>query len=160
LAQSPLLSEAYRMIVVEQNASLDTPARREADFLEIEWYEAAKTIIRRRTKEGKDLAIRKNSRVPLKDGDILWYDDASYIQVVIRPCDCIVVKPRSSREMGTICFEIGNMHLPIYIDDDDCIHVAYEGPLYQFLQKRGYCTEVQHKKLLQTSLLTIHELKR
>jgi len=157
---SPLLSLPYLMIVIEQVASLENLASREADFLETEWYEAAKTIIRRITKKGKDLAIRKNSRVPLQDGDILWYDDTSYIQLVIKPCDCIVVRPRNIKEMGVICFEIGNMHLPIYIDDESQINIAYEDPLYHFLQKMGYSTEVQNKKLQQTNMLTVHQIKR
>ena len=156
----PLLFGTYQMIVIEQVAPLQNLASREADFLEIEWYEAAKTIIRRQTAKGREIALRKNSRTPLQDGDILWYDDTSYIQLVIRPCDCIMVQPKNMMEMGIMCFEIGNMHLPIYIDENDQINVAYEGPLYQFLQKRGYRTEVQHKKLLQTNMLTIHQIKR
>lgn len=148
------------MILVEQITSLEDLSDREEDFLEIEWYEASKTIIRRRTKKGRDLAIRKNNRVPLQDGDILWFDNISYIQLVIRPCDCIVVTPRNMKEMGVICFEIGNMHLPIYIDNEDRINVAYEGPLYNFLQKMNYRTEVQNKKLLQINMLNIHQIKR
>lgn len=129
-------------------------------LLKIEWYETEKSILRRRTDLGLDIALRKEGRRCLQDGMILYADDEKCIQVEILPCDCIVVSPRNIKEMGIICFEIGNMHLPIYIDEQNCINIAYEGPLYEFLQRSGYVLEIENKKLLQTQMLSMHSIQR
>ena len=128
----------------------------EADVLEIEWYEATKTIIRKNTKNGRELAIRKNSRKPLENGDLLFVSEEFYIELYIKPCDCIVIKPKDKREMGVICFEIGNQHIPIYIDDNNDLCVAYEAPLYALLQKAGYDADIEERQLLKTHVLRLN----
>jgi len=144
------------MIIVEEVLSDPDTGHKTKDIFEIEWYETTKTIIRRATKSGVEIAIRKNSRTPLSDGDILWEDGNSYIQLVIKPCECIVFTPRTLREMGIICFEIGNKHIPIFIDDDNNVNVAYETPLYTLLERAGYQPRIEIKKLLRTHMLRVH----
>lgn len=144
------------MIIVEEVLSDPSIENKTKDVFEIEWYETTKTIIRRATKSGVELAVRKNNRTPLADGDILWEDENSYITLVIKPCECIVFTPRSLREMGIICFEIGNQHIPIYIDDENNISVAYETPLFTLLDRAGYQPRIEVKKLLRTHMLRVH----
>lgn len=132
----------------------------EEDILEIEWYETSKSVLRRRTQNQRDIGLKKQDRTPLQDGDILYANDEFYIKIIIKPCDCIVIKPRNFTEMGMVCFEIGNMHLPIFIDNAEQVNVAYEGPLYDFLQRKQYDCSIEHKKLLQTQMLNIHQIKR
>lgn len=147
------------MILVE--ACIADPApleHRRADYFEIEWYETFKTTFRRNTKNGVEIAIRKSNRIPLSNGDILWENERSYIQVHIKPCDCIVLKPRSIKEMGIICFEIGNMHIPIAISEEDIVSVAYESPLYSLLEKKGYQPDIVNKQLLNTHFFSVHSM--
>ncbi|WP_206022293.1 urease accessory protein UreE [Pseudoflavitalea sp. G-6-1-2] len=144
------------MIIVEAIRSTTPPAGKQPDHFEIEWYETSKSIIRRKTNGGLEMAIRKNSNKPLEDGDILWEDETTYVQVMIRPCECIVFQPKTMRDMGIICFEIGNKHIPIYIDAQDTVNVAYETPLYTLLERGGYEPRVESKKLLKTHLFQIH----
>lgn len=144
------------MIIVEEILTNPSIENKTKDVFEIEWYECAKTIIRRATKCGIEVAIKKNNKTPLQDGDVLWMDDARYIAIAIRPCECIVVTPAALKEMGIICFEIGNRHIPIYIDDDNNISVAYEAPLYTWLQGAGYKPCIEMKKLLKTHQLRMH----
>lgn len=147
------------ILVQEVCPSVDTQGLQK-HTLEIEWYEAAKTIIRRKTDLGLEIGIKKNNRTPLQDGDVLYHDDKIFVAVEIKPCDCIVVRPRNMTEMGIVCFEIGNMHLPIYIDENQSVNIAYEVPLYDFLIRNNYDTSIEHKKLLQTQMLTLHQIKR
>ncbi len=128
----------------------------QADVLDIEWYEATKTIIRKNTRSGKELAIRKNSRQPLENGDLLYVDREFYIELYIKPCDCIVIKPKNMREMGIICFEIGNQHIPIYIDDSNNLCVAYEAPMFALLQRAGYEATIEERQLLKTHVLRLN----
>lgn len=126
------------------------------DVFEIEWYETTKTTIRRATRSGMEMAIRKKNRVPLSDGDILWMNDQLYVELVIKPCECIVISPLTLRDMGVICFEIGNKHIPIYIDECNNVSVAYESPLYTLLERAGYAPRIEEKKLLRTHMLSVH----
>ena len=129
---------------------------READILEIEWYEATKTIIRKHTRNGRELGIRKDTRKPLENGDLLYVNEEFYIELYIKPCDCIVIKPKNMREMGVVCFEIGNQHIPIYIDDENNLCVAYEAPLFALLQKAGYEATIEERQLLKTHVLRLN----
>lgn len=144
------------MIIVEEVLKHPSAGNRVRDVFEIEWYETAKTIIRRPTLSGTEIVIRKHNRIPLADGDILWMDDEKYIELVIKPCECIVFTPATLKEMGIICFEIGNKHIPIYIDDGNSISVAYESPLFMQLQRAGYAPRIEERKLLQTHMLRAH----
>lgn len=120
---------------------------KEKDVLDIEWYETEKLLLRRSTRNGKEVAIRKNNRIPLEDGDIIWMDDSSYICINIQPCECIVIRPANSYEMGVVCFEIGNRHIPICIEENR-VSVAYEGALFTLLERGGFKPEIVEKKLL------------
>lgn len=148
------------MILVQEVLKDMDISNLQKDILLIEWYETSKSVLRRTTEGGKEIGIKKTNRTPLQDGDVLFSDENSYIEIQIKPCDCIVVSPRDNIEMGVICFEIGNMHLPIYIDAGAQINVAYEAPLYDFLQRKGYSCVIEHKKLLQTQMLSMHQIKR
>lgn len=150
----------FHMIIINEVLQKPLVEGLQKEVLEIEWYEVSKTILRRKTKNGTEIGIKKNNRIPLQDGDVLYANDDFYVQVSIKPCDCIVVKPRDMIEMGIVCFEIGNMHLPIYIDVQKQVNIAYEVPLYDFLKRKNYDCTIENKKLLQTQMLNIHQIKR
>lgn len=131
------------MIINETAGSIkqfDT-ANRTIDFLEIEWYEATKRIQRKKTKSGQEIAIKfLKEGQRLKQDDVLYADDHKLIVVDIIPCDAIVVKPNSLLEMGSVCYEIGNKHLPMFIQDDEVL-LPFEEPIFKWLSARGYNTE-------------------
>lgn len=116
-------------------------ANRTIDFLEIEWYEASKRIQRKKTKSGQEIAIKfLKEGQRLKQDDVLYADDLKLIVVDIIPCDAIVVKPKSLLEMGSVCYEIGNKHLPMFIQDDEVL-LPFEEPIFKWLSASGYDTE-------------------
>lgn len=158
---SPFISKIQMMILTNGTLKGFIPhENQEEDILEIEWYETSKSVLRRKTLQQREIGLKKQDRTPLQDGDILYAEDAFFIKVSIKPCDCIVVQPRNITEMGMVCFEIGNMHLPIFIDGLEQVNVAYEAPLYDFLQRKNYECFIENKKLLQTQMLNIHQIKR
>jgi urease accessory protein len=116
-------------------------ANRTIDFLEIEWYEASKRIQRKKTKSGQEIAIKfLKEGQRLKQDDVLYADDFKLIVIDIIPCDAIVVKPKSLLEMGSVCYEIGNKHLPMFIQDDEVL-LPFEEPIFKWLSASGYDTE-------------------
>lgn len=120
----------------------------EIDLLEIEWFETTKRIQRKRTNLGVEIAIKfiqEGQR--LNQDDILFQDDKKAIVVNIKPCEAIVMTPSSLLEMGTICYEIGNKHLPLFIQNDQ-IMMPFEMPMFRWLEASGYKPEKQEIQLL------------
>lgn len=118
------------------------------DLLEIEWFETTKRIQRKRTNSGVEIAIKfiqEGQR--LNQDDILYQDEKKAIVVNIKPCEAIVMTPSSLLEMGTICYEIGNKHLPLFIQNDQ-IMMPFEMPMFRWLEASGYKPQKQEIKLL------------
>lgn len=127
----------------------DFPAdNRTIDLLEMEWFEATKKIQRRKTNSGQEVAIkflREGQR--LRQGDIVYEDDQKLVIVQIRPCDAIVLTPDTMLEMGTICYEIGNKHLPLFIQDNR-VMMPFEMPMFRWLEASGYKPQKENVQLL------------
>lgn len=117
---------------------------RVVDLLPLEWFETGKKIMRRYTRNGIETAWRE---LPvLQDGDILWMDENVVIAVSILPAAAIVLKPATMLEMATICYEIGNKHLPLFIVSDEVL-VPYEDPLFRWLEAKGYAPRQEQRIL-------------
>jgi urease accessory protein len=128
---------------------------RPIDWLQLEWFEAGKRILRRKTQSGREVALKflaEHSR--LTQGDIIYEDSQSVIAIEILPCECIVVKPANMFEMASACYEIGNKHLPLYFDAN-CLLIPLEMPLYKLLTAQGYTVSVENRRLLQPLRTTV-----
>ena len=125
---------------------------RTIDWLCLEWFEAHKRILRKRTMSGKELSLKFLQEDPaLTCGDVLYEDESTVIVVDILPCDVIVIKPSSLFEMAAVCYEIGNKHLPLFYEDEEVL-VPFEQPLFRLLSALGYTVCPDKRKLL-------HQLK-
>src|SRR3954449_5822964 len=99
---------------ISGNVAHESVEHLQVDLLELEWYEANKRIQRKVSKEGIDLALKfLGEGQCLHEGDILYKDPEKVIVVRIKPCEAIVLKPETMLEMGAVCYEIGNKHLPL-----------------------------------------------
>lgn len=120
---------------------------RQTDPLQVEWYETTRRIQRRKTAGGREIALRLLKQGQrLQQDDVVYMDDATAIVVDILPCEAIVVTPASMLEMGTICYEIGNKHLPIFIQDSEVL-IPMEEPLFRWLEAGGYKPAKATRKL-------------
>ncbi len=125
------------------------------DLLYLEWYEARKRLLRRTTQGGREVSIKFLQENPeLTEGDILFADDTTIIAVSILPCNCIVVQPANMFQMASVCYEIGNKHLPLYYEQDALL-VPFEMPLYKLLLAQGYAATQEERKLLQPLKTTV-----
>lgn len=135
----------------------DQFGEREIDFLELDWFDVEKRVIRAVTIGKREIGFRNFADRLLEDGDVLVDDGATCIALRILPCKSLVIKPRDAREMAIVCFEIGNRHLPMTIDDKACLVVAYESPLHELLKRGNYVVEISDKVISQAQTLKIHE---
>jgi urease accessory protein len=147
------------MILVKEklgNIHSASAHERDIDVLLIEWHETRKRILHKQTGQGKDVTIKfLNENPNLKDGDILWQHENTIIAVEINPCDCIVITPESMLQASSVCYEIGNRHLPLFYEDDELL-VPYDVPMFSLLQASGYTVKVEKRKLnnsFQTTVL-------
>lgn len=130
------------------NASDFTLGNRTIDRLPLEWYECTKKVQRKKTGSGVDIAIkflREGQR--LQQDDILFINDEKAILVEILPTDAIVITPVDFHEMGRICYEIGNKHLPLFIQENK-VMIPYEDPIFNWLKAGNYDIRIKNMRLL------------
>lgn len=137
------------------NLSNYTNNNKVVDWLALEWHETRKRIFRKKTTEGRDISIKfLNENPDLTEGDILFEDDTIIIAVAVLPCECIVIKPINMFEMASVCYEIGNKHLPLFYEEESVL-VPFDAPLMRLLQVQGYDVNKEERKLLQPLKTTV-----
>lgn len=119
----------------------------EIDFLELEWFETSKRIQSRTTDNGVQVSIKfLKEGQHLSQDDVLFKDDKKAIIINIIECEAIVVAPSSLLEMGTVCYEIGNKHAPMFIQDNQVL-IPFEEPLFKWLSASGYHPTKENRQL-------------
>ena len=125
------------------------------DWLELEWHETTKRILRKKTRAGKEVSLKfLNENPALTEGDILYEDEQVIVVVTILSCDVIVVRPTNMFEMASVCYEIGNKHLPLFYESDELL-VPFEMPLFRLLEVHGYNVKRDKRKLVQPLKTTV-----
>ena len=76
------------------------------------------------------------------------------IVVDIEPCDTIIIEPKNMAEMASVCYEIGNKHLPLFFQDEEVL-VAYDAPLFKLLSAGGYDVQKGKRKLISPLKTTV-----
>ena len=56
--------------------------------------------------------------------------------------------------MASVCYEIGNKHLPLFYENDELL-VPFELPLFRLLEAQGYDVRQEERKLLQPLKTTV-----
>jgi urease accessory protein len=123
------------------------------DYLLLDWYETGKRILHKKTTSGQEVVmkfLRENQQ--LGQGDILYADETRLIVVAIRPCESLIISPRSRFELASLCYEIGNKHLPLFYKDEKLL-VAYDAPLFRLLVSSGY-EVIKEEAILENPLKT------
>ncbi len=132
-----------------------TPTNKKNDWLKLEWHETSKRILHKKTNNGINISLKfMGENQQLTQGDILWEDDESLIVVDIEPCDAIVIEPKDMAEMASICYEIGNKHLPLFYQENKLL-VPFEHPLFKLLTAANYQLKVEKQKLLNQLKTTV-----
>jgi urease accessory protein len=138
------------MLIKSKIGNLDsiTAADKQIDWLCLEWYETNKRILRKKTKSGRDISLKfMNENPELTQGDVLFEDEQIIIAVEVLSCDCLVIYPKDMKDMASICYEIGNKHLPLFFEDNSLL-VPFEQPLFRLLTAQGYEVKQDKRKLL------------
>jgi urease accessory protein len=145
------------MLVQQKQGNLNSfdPGSRIIDRLPLEWYEANKRILHKRTESGKDVIMKfLGESQNLTQDDILYFDEEMVITIDILPCDSIIIRPKNMFEMASVCYEIGNKHLPLFFNEDEVL-VVFEQPLFHLLSASGYEVGRESRKLINPLKTTV-----
>lgn len=121
---------------------------RSIDYLKLEWYETNKRILHKQTQLGKEVTLKfLKEKQDLTQGDIIYEDKECIIVIDVVPCDAIIIYPKTMKEMASVCYEIGNKHLPLFFRKDELL-VPFEAPLFRMLLAAGYDVKEGKRKLI------------
>lgn len=137
------------MIIQQKTGNINNhPCCKVIEWVNLEWYETGRRILHKITSAGRQVSMKfLNENQRLAEGDILYEDSDTVIVVSILPCKAIIIHPRSLAETAVICYEIGNRHLPLFIDEDELL-IAFDAPVYRYLSSAKYDLIVEDRKLL------------
>jgi urease accessory protein len=111
------------------------------DCIEFEWFESGKKVLRKTSRGGDDVGLRLTSRV--SNGSIVQGTDGKSYIAEILPCRLLRISADSAAELGRICYELGNRHLPADIGGD-YVKTPFDAPLTEHLQRLGFhCEETE-----------------
>ena len=137
------------MLVKEKigNINFFAISNRRLDYLLLEWYETNKRIMHKKTLDGINVSMKFLGGDPkLIEGDVIYEDDFRIIVIDIKECDALIIRPKTMFEMASICYEIGNKHLPLFYQDYELL-VAYDFSLFNLLTALGFEVLAAKRKL-------------
>lgn len=118
---------------------------RKVEKVWLEWFELEKKRMRKALESGEEIGICLDSSDPhghghLHEGDVLYADAERVIAAAVAPCDLTVIEVTGMIEMGRLCFELGNRHLSLKIEENK-VTIPYDEPTFHYLDKMGFCLE-------------------
>lgn len=115
------------------------------DWLELEWEELNKRILRKQTENGRDVSISLESSGHLHYGDVVYEDENTLIAIRTKLEKVYVITPKTMKEMGKMAFEIGNRHTPCIIEDNEIL-VRYDHTLEKLMDEVGVSYEQSDRR--------------
>lgn len=103
--------------------------------IEFDWFETDKKRMRKVAEDGTEFGVMVGRTI--KDGDVLAETDDKRYFARIRTAQLIEIPVDSMKEMGRLCFELGNRHLSLKVEDDRVL-VPYDHPTMEYTKKIGY----------------------
>ena len=133
---------------VIDNIGTEEVEDKKTEWIELDWEELSKRILRTATDHGTDVALRLDQEEPLQYGDVLFEDEDRRIAVRTKMEPVIVITPKNMTEMGKAAFELGNRHTPSLIDDNEII-VRADHTLNKLLDEVGVAYETTERRFKQ-----------
>lgn len=122
---------------IQGNLSQFEKNGREIDYVQIDWCDADKHILRLSTKAGRNIGIRKPEGAILHDGDVLYNDDQLIVAVHVQPVAVLRVRLNSAEQAALIGYELGNRHIPISITNS-ILETPFDESAEIYLVKMGF----------------------
>ncbi|MDC3415892.1 urease accessory protein UreE [Aquibacillus salsiterrae] len=118
------------------------------EWIELDWEELNKRILRKKTNKGTDIAISLEEQEPLKVGDIIYQDESMQVVIRTKKEKVYIIYPVSNTQMGKMAFELGNRHTQCLISSDEII-VRYDETLVRLFEEVGVKYEETERRFKQ-----------
>jgi urease accessory protein len=115
------------------------------EWLELDWEELNKRILRKHTDKGRDVAISLEGEAHLHFGDIVFQNDETIIAIRTKLEPAYVVTPKSMVEMGKVSFELGNRHTPCLVSETEIV-VRFDETLESIFKDTGVAYEKTERR--------------
>lgn len=100
-----------------------------------DWFETDKKRMRKVAEDGTEFGVMVGQTI--KDGDVLAETDDKRYFARIKTAQLIEIPVSSMKEMGRLCFELGNRHLSLKVENDRVL-VPYDHPTMEYTKKIGF----------------------
>lgn len=125
------------MILVEEiRGSLRADETRRVERVALGWEDRLRSRQRVRSDSGTELGVKLPTGQPLKENDILFEDEERVVVVAAIPEDVLVLHAESALELGRLCYQVGNRHAPICVQDGRVL-TPYDSVLEAYFVKMG-----------------------
>ncbi len=121
--------------VTDENLMLASADLQEEQLC-IEWFEAGRSLIKRKTVQGTTLHLQRRNGKYLTDGQIIYQDAKRFVRISTLPCPCMVLTAEDAAVIGDFCYDVGNRHLPVFCIGKNTFAVAYDARLYEALASK------------------------
>lgn len=98
------------------------------DWIDLHWHELDRRALVRQSRGEVSVRILLSPGIRLRHGDILWAQAKQLIAVNLLPTEVWVAHPRTLREMGALALEMGNLHAPVQLCEDELLAIP-DGPV-------------------------------
>ncbi|WP_281216499.1 urease accessory protein UreE [Lysinibacillus capsici] len=134
--------------IIGNIANEEEHPKKATEWIELEWEELSKRILRTATDQGTDIALRIEGEEPLQYGDLLFEDEQRRIAIRTKLEPVIVITPKDMYEMGKAAFELGNRHTPSLIANNEII-VRADHTINPLLDEIGVHYETTERRFKQ-----------
>ncbi len=113
----------------------ENPVEKKTVKVSFQWFELRKKRISKIAEDGTTIGVC----IPdmLKEGDVIAQTDTSAYVVDVLPSHLIKIQVNTMQEMGRLCFELGNRHLSLQINENE-VKVPFDRPTFEYLIKLGF----------------------
>jgi urease accessory protein len=114
------------------------------DWLDLAWSQCLARATRAQTRRGVDVRILLRIGMILHHGDVLR-ESPDPIAVNILPCDTLVGRPRDARESAAVCYALGDLHVPVQMDQQSIVTID-DGPTRQVFERFKVTCTVESRR--------------
>jgi urease accessory protein len=90
------------------------------DIVDIDWDECG-NLLKSQTRLGEPVRVLLPSGERIRHGDVLAEDAETVVVVNVRPTQVIVAGPASTQRMAELALELGNLHLPTQVMENEIV---------------------------------------
>ncbi|MCL5014964.1 MAG: urease accessory protein UreE [Firmicutes bacterium] len=89
---------------------------KEVEWVDMDHDHCGKARWKALSDKGRVVLIDLPRKVRLADKDVLYEDETRVIVARVKPEQVLVMRPRTIEEMGALCYHIGNLHQPCWVN--------------------------------------------